>query len=78
MAMKIEAEYKPERVGARDFEKLAEQAGLAKPLVRRRVPELAQEVLHATNKIESDQEATQKVAALIRKRCEASLKRFIG
>jgi len=78
MAMKIEAEYKPERVGARDFEKLAEQAGLAKPLVRRRVPELAQEVLHATNKIESDQEAAQKVAALIRKRCEASLKRFIG
>jgi len=67
MAMKIEAEYKPERVGPRDFEKLAEPAGLAKPLVRRRVLELAQEVLDATSKIESDQEAAQKVAALIRK-----------
>ena len=41
MAMKIGDEYKSHRVAPRDFDKLAEQTGLAKPLVRRRVPELA-------------------------------------
>jgi serine/threonine-protein kinase HipA len=76
MAMKIGDEYKPERVGPRDFEKLAEQAGLAKPLVRRRVPELAQVVLDTMNKIKIDQEVAQKVAALIRKRCEVSSRQF--
>lgn len=76
MAMKIGDEYKSERVAPRDFDTLAEQAGLAKPLVRRRVPELAQAVLDTINKIKIDQDVAQKVAALIRKRCEASSRRF--
>lgn len=41
MAMKIGTEYSSEKVVARDFEQLAEEAGLGRPLVRRRVPELA-------------------------------------
>jgi serine/threonine-protein kinase HipA len=76
MAMKIGDEYKPDRVTPRDFEKLAEQAGLARPLVRRRVLELAQAVLEATGKVNMDHEVAQNVAALIRKRCEATLRRF--
>jgi serine/threonine-protein kinase HipA len=76
MAMKIGDEYKSERVAPRDFDTLAEQAGLAKPLVRRRVPELAQAVRDTTSKIKIDQDVAQKVAALIRKRCEASSRRF--
>lgn len=76
MAMKIGDEYKSERVGPGDFDKLAEQAGLAKPLVRRRVPELAQAVLDTVGKIKLHQEVARKVAALIRKRCEATLRRF--
>jgi len=76
MAMKIGDEYKPEKVASRDFEKLAEQAGLAKPLVRRRVPELAQAVLDSTGKVKIDHEVARKVAALIRKRCETTLRRF--
>ena len=76
MAMKIGDEYKPDRVTPRDFEKLAEQAGLARPLVRRRVLELAQTVLDATNKVKIDHEVAQKVAALVRARCETTLKRF--
>jgi serine/threonine-protein kinase HipA len=76
MAMKIGDEYKSERVAPRDFDTLAEQAGLAKPLVRRRVPELAQAVLDTTSKIKIDQDVAQKVAALIRNRCEASSRRF--
>jgi serine/threonine-protein kinase HipA len=76
MAMKIGDEYKPDRVTPRDFEKLAEQAGLARPLVRRRVLELAQTVLDATSKVRIDHEVAQKVAALVRARCETSLRRF--
>ena len=76
MAMKLGDEYQPERVGPRDFEKLAGQAGLAKPLVRRRVPELAHTVLDATARVHINRDVAQKVAALIRGRCETTLKRF--
>src|SRR5262245_22571038 len=41
MAMRIGRQYSSAKVTPRDFEQLAEDAGLAKPLVRRRVPELA-------------------------------------
>jgi hypothetical protein len=57
-------------------DKFAEQAGLAKPLVRRRVLELAQTVPDSIAKITIKQEVAQNVAALIRKRCETTLKRF--
>jgi len=60
MAMKIGDEYKSERVAPRDFDTLAEQAGLAKPLVRRRVPELAQAVLDTTSKIKIDQQSRRR------------------
>jgi serine/threonine protein kinase HipA of HipAB toxin-antitoxin module len=39
MAMKIGDQYSSERATPKDFEKLADEAGLAKPLVRRRLPE---------------------------------------
>lgn len=78
MAMKIGDEYKPDKVTPRDFEKLAGQAGLARPLVRRRVPELAQAVLDATGRVRIDHEVARKVAALVRTRCETTLKRFAG
>jgi serine/threonine-protein kinase HipA len=76
MAMKIGDEDRAERVAPRDFDKLAEQAGLAKPLVRRRVPDLAQTIVNTTGKVHLNHEVAQKVAALIRKRCETTLKRF--
>jgi len=78
MAMKIGDEYKSERVAPRDFDKLAEQAGLAKPLVRRRVLELAQTVPDSIAKITIKQKVAQNVAALIHQRCETTLKRFAG
>jgi serine/threonine-protein kinase HipA len=42
LAMKIGGEYSSDKVSKTNFEQLAEDAGLAKPLVRRRVPELAE------------------------------------
>ena len=70
MAMKIGGEYVPEKVTPKDFERLAEEAGLAKPIVRRRVPELAGIVLSSLTKAQIPGPVGQAVAALIRERCE--------
>ena len=76
MAMKIGGEYSSDRVTPRDFEKLAEEAALAKPMVRRRVPELAETMLAALAKIEIAHPVAEAVSALMRKRCEAVQSRF--
>ncbi len=70
MAMKIGKEYSSERITAKDFEQLAEEAGLGKPLVRRRVPELANTVIQSLTKVQIVNVTAEKVAALIRERCE--------
>ena len=70
MAMKIGGEYLSEKVVPKDFEQLAEEAGLGKPLVKQRVPELADTVLTALGKIEIANPVAEAVAALIRTRCE--------
>ncbi len=75
MAIKIGVEYSSDRVTSRDFEKLAEEASLAK-LVRRRAPELAETMLAALSKIEIAHPAAEAVAALTRKRCETVQNRF--
>jgi len=76
MAMKIGREYKSERVAPSDFEKFAEEAGLAKPIVRRRVPELADSVFTASGNVAIANPVAEAVAALIRKRCDAIRNRF--
>jgi serine/threonine-protein kinase HipA len=70
MAMKIGKEYSSEKITARDFEQLAEEAGLGKALVRRRVPELADTVIASLPKVQIGNATAEKVAALIRERCE--------
>jgi serine/threonine-protein kinase HipA len=76
MAMKLGREYLSEKVMPRDFEQLAEEAGLGKPQVKRRVPELTETVIGALTKIEMAHPTAEKVAALIRQRCEKALKDF--
>jgi serine/threonine-protein kinase HipA len=70
MAMKIGGEYSSERVTPKNFEKLAEEAGLAKPLVRRRVPELVEAILSALPELDIHNSVAEGVAALIQKRSE--------
>lgn len=70
MAMKIGSECSSEKIAARHFEQLAEEAGLGKALVRRRVPELADTVIQSLAKVEIANPTAEKVAALIRERCE--------
>jgi serine/threonine-protein kinase HipA len=70
MAMKIGGEYSSDKVTAKDFEQLAEEAGLAKPIVRTRVPEVAEAVVANLDKAGIEHPVAEAVAALIRKRCE--------
>ena len=76
MAMKIGRQYSSDKVTPKDFEQLAEEAGLAKPLVRNRVPELAETVIANLDKAEIEHPVAEAVAVLIRKRCEIVRNRF--
>jgi serine/threonine-protein kinase HipA len=70
MAMKIGGEYSSEKVLPKNFEQLAEEAGLGKPLVKQRVPELAEIVTAALGTMDLAHPVAEAVAALIRARCE--------
>ncbi len=76
MAMKIGDEYVSDRVLAKQFEQMADEAGLAKPLVKRRVQELAEKVLSEAPKITDGHPATKAVAALVQIRCATVLRKF--
>jgi serine/threonine-protein kinase HipA len=76
MAMKIGGEYLSEKVTPKDFERLSEEAGLGKPLVKQRVPEMADAVIGALGKIEIANPVAEAVAALIRARCETMRNSF--
>ena len=76
MAMKIGGEYSSDRVSKTNFEQLAEDAGLAKPLVRGRVPELAEVVLSNLDKTGIEHPVAEALAAQIRERCDALRERF--
>lgn len=78
MAMKIGGQYSSERVTPADFDRFADRAGLAKPLVRQRVLELAEANIEALDKIGAQftQPVQDTVAKLIRKRCERTNQRL--
>jgi serine/threonine-protein kinase HipA len=70
LAMKIGGEYSSDKVSKANFEQLAEDAGLAKPLVRRRIPELAEAVLSNLDKTGIGHPAIEALTGQIRERCE--------
>jgi len=76
MAMKIGGEYLLDKIAPRNFEQLAEETGLAKPLVKRRVPVLARKILEALLTIDLSHADTEKVAAIIKQRCERTISEF--
>ncbi len=76
LAMKIGGESASDRLFPQHFEKLAEEAGLAKPMVVRRVPELAQRVLTRLQDIKIDHEVAYQVIEQIKERCEGFRLRF--
>jgi serine/threonine-protein kinase HipA len=76
MAMKIGREYSSDQVTLKDVEQLAEEAGLAKPIVRNRVPQLAETVIANLDKTGIEHPVAEAVAELIRKHCEIVRNRF--
>jgi serine/threonine-protein kinase HipA len=76
LAMKIGGEYSSDKVSKANFEQLAEDAGLAKPLVRRRVPELAEAVILNLEKTGIYNPAAVALTEQIRERCDVTRNRF--
>ena len=70
MAMKIGGEYRSERVIPRNFEKLAEEAGLAKPMVLGRVRDMAANIPAALEEIDMYFDSFDALKTLIQKRCK--------
>jgi len=78
MAMKIGSEYASDKVLPKNFEQLAEEAGLAKPMVKRRVRELAETVLSKAPDLIPELPAARPVEALIQGRCTKAADIFKG
>ncbi len=76
MVMRIGHEYSSDEVTPKDFEQLAGDAGLAKPLARRRIPELDTAAIEALDKINITDKICDEVAGLIRKRCARAREEF--
>jgi len=76
MAMKIGGEYVSDKVLPKHFDQLAEEAGLAKPMVKRRVQELAETVLAKAPLLITEHPVTKTVAALIQSHCARTLEKF--
>ena len=76
MAMKIGGEYESARISPLHFERLAEEAGLSKPMVRRRVPSLARNIKSKLPDAGPADPVGTGVAELIRSRCDLIIGRF--
>ena len=76
MAMKIGGEYESDKILPKHFERLAEGAGLAKPMVKRRVPELADAVLAKIPETRIEHPVAIEVSELIQNRCRRTIERF--
>jgi serine/threonine-protein kinase HipA len=78
MAMKLGGEYLSEKVMPRNFEQLAEEAGLAKPMVRRRVTEVIEKILSALPALAHVDGNTEEIARLIEARCDRAKRLLRG
>jgi serine/threonine-protein kinase HipA len=76
MAMRIGREYSSDKVTPKDFEQLAGDAGLAKPLVRRRVPDLATAAIETLDKLKITDKVSDEIASRTRKRCTRAREEF--
>ena len=76
MAMKIGGEYESEMVHPRSFEKMADECGLAKPLVKKRILELSKSVIAALDTIEINHPVAEGVKSIIKKHCLEILQTF--
>ncbi len=76
MAMKIGREYDSENVGPDHFELMAKEAGLSQPMVRRRVPSIAQAIKSKLPALTPGHPVGMGIADLIRSRCDRTIESF--
>jgi len=76
MAMKLGGEYDPDKVVARRFDHFAEDAGLGKAWLKRRVKELTEALISTLATMPIDNQVARDIAKLIRGRCEKTLVRL--
>lgn len=70
MAMKLGGEYRSDRLTTKHFDQLADDAGLGKPIVVRRVSELAQSCSKEIEQLNLSHKTSKAVAQMISERCE--------
>lgn len=78
MAMKIGGEYVSNKVGPKHFEQMTEEAGLSKPMVKKRVLELAEQIQSQLPDISINHPTAQAVAKVIHTRCVDIAQKFQG
>lgn len=76
MAMKIGKAYELSDVDPRQFEKLADDIGFTKPLVKRKVIDHAKKLLQLIDKVEMTHPVTNEVQKFISNHCSSVLERF--
>ncbi len=73
MAMKIGGEYRSERVTPYHFERLAEEAGLAKPMVLERVHDMAVMLLTVLESTNISFDSFEVLKVLVQQRCQKAM-----
>lgn len=76
MAMKIGGEYDSRKLAASNWDRMAEETGLNKPMVKRRVLEIAELIRQKLPDAALDHPTAAGVSKIIRESCEAAPKRF--
>ncbi len=76
MAMKLGGEYLSDRIAPANFERMAEEAGLAKPMMKPRVLELAKALISSLPAVTINHPVTIAAAKVIQNRCERLVKGF--
>jgi serine/threonine-protein kinase HipA len=78
MAMKLGGEYEAARIFPRHFDRFAEEAGLGKPMVKRRIQALAKSITSKLPEITPENPVGIGVANRIRSQCESVVDRIRG
>ena len=76
MAMKIGGEYEATKIYPRHFERFAEEVGLNKTMVMRRVSFITQEILTKLPEVSSEHPVAIGVATMIRSQCDRTVELF--
>jgi serine/threonine-protein kinase HipA len=76
MAMNLAGEYESAKIAPRHFERFADEAGLAKPIVKKRVTELAQAIMSGLDKAKTAHQSIVTLPKLIHDSCQQTLDEF--